>query len=184
MVVTHRRTQKGGTSEPGSDSVRLGLGRGWWVIPDAIVFPIVVGRKHEWVGRPITGDGIREWFDDRRRSTLIGVAQSACPAEHAVLGLMQCPAALALQSMVMTTGVTEVGPAGRSALGVVKGVVLVGASGGARQRSWCRTVPDFQVATQRGTGDAAAGVGVLPTLTGADVAEVAGQVGHHVDPAA
>jgi hypothetical protein len=87
--------------------------------------------------------------------------------------------------MVMTTGVTEVGPGGGAALGVVKGVVLVGASGGsAAADHGARPVPDFQVAAQRGTGDAAAGVGVVPTLTGADVAEVAGQIGHHVDPAA
>lgn len=135
--------------------VRLGVGRGWWVIPDVIVFPIIVGRKHEWVGRSITGDGIREWLDDRRQSTLIGVAQSACPAEHAVLGLVQCPAALALQSMVMTTGVTEVGPGGGSALGVVKGVVLVGFGRERGSRSWCRTGPGFPgsgAARHRGRG--------------------------------
>lgn len=54
--------------------VQLGVGRGRWVIPNVGVLPIVVGRKHEWVGMSITGNGIREWLDDRRRLTLIGVA--------------------------------------------------------------------------------------------------------------
>ena len=54
--------------------VQLGVGRGGWVIPNVGVLPIVVGRKHEWVGMSITGNGIREWLDDHRRLTLISVA--------------------------------------------------------------------------------------------------------------
>src|SRR5918997_6781238 len=59
---------------------------------------------------------------------------------------------------------------------MVKGVILVGAAcGSATADHDAGPVPDFQVAAQHGTGEAAAGVGVVPTRAGGVVVKVAGR---------
>jgi hypothetical protein len=136
---SHRMNRPGLGSERGNVTVRVGFRRRiwiwiWWrLLPDLRVFPAVVGEDREGVWGLVAGDGVRQRFDDRRRPAVVGVTQSAGPAEDAELRLVQCPAALVFEPVVVAAGVAEVGSDGRPALGVVKGVVLSALRAGARQ---------------------------------------------------
>jgi hypothetical protein len=80
------RSELPGLGGPGSEwrdvRVEVGFGRriwfgvgfGWEVVPDLGVFPVVVEGDRERVWGSVAGDGSGQWLDDRRWSTLIGVA--------------------------------------------------------------------------------------------------------------
>ena len=58
---------------------RIWIGVGRRLLPDLRVFPAVVGEDRAGVWRLVSGDRVRQRFDDRRRSTVVGVAQEAGP---------------------------------------------------------------------------------------------------------
>lgn len=97
---------------------------------------------------------------------MVVVTQPAGPMEVAGLRLAQSPATLVLESMIMTTGVAEVGAGGGSTAAVVAGVVFVrGCRRCAAAQPDAEPVPDLQVAAQRRTRAAPVITGVaLPTV--------------------
>lgn len=65
MAAGHRR---GWFLVGGLVLVRVG------VFPDVGVFPVVVGRDHEWVRGLVVRDRVEEWFDDLWWVLVVGVA--------------------------------------------------------------------------------------------------------------
>jgi hypothetical protein len=61
---------------------------------------------------------------------VVGVAQSANPAEVPSVRLVELPAAVVLEPVIMSARGTEIVPGGGPAVGVVVGVVFVGGVGG------------------------------------------------------
>lgn len=86
----------------------------------------------QWRCWSVTGDGVGQGFDDRRRINFVSVAQAANPTKMSRFELVKSPATVVLQAMIMTAGGSDVVFGGGPTEGGVQGVVGIGATSSAR----------------------------------------------------
>jgi hypothetical protein len=109
---------------------------------------------------------------------------STRPAEHARFGLVQSPATVALEPMVVTARVPEVGCGGQPTLGVIEFVILICCvSRSAAADHDAVPIADLQGTAQRSAGRTTGGIGAVRVRTAGIAVESAGQVGDHASPA-
>lgn len=114
---------------------------------------------------------------------VVGMPQPANPSEDARLGLVQAPATLTFQPMIMAAGGPQVGSDGGAADSVVASVISIAAAGaGPAADHDAASVADFQVAAQHRAGCPPSWI--IPALAGKIVGELADQVSDHRCPAA
>lgn len=85
----------------------------------AVVVQVDVEWDEQGWGRPVSGDGVGQGFDDRWAVYSNRCAQAAGPAESARVRLLVRPAAVVFHPVIMATDVAEVSLDGGSTAGMV-----------------------------------------------------------------